>query len=203
VLSQLPPHFESASLIDFPEDTIQEIIDWRNHPRQGLVIFGKAGRGKTYLAAAAARSLILIHCEALFRRAFQFFSEVRHALSAGEEEAVFAKYVSAPYLFIDDFDAANCSDFERRFLLELIDRRIDHLRSTCITTNSTLAQVGKSLDERIASRLAEFRWIHLEGPDHRQFPRLGEPRILTISDEMRIRYQLQTEEARKRFGISA
>ncbi len=202
-LAQLPPNYHEASLVDFPENTLKEILMWRCDPRQGLVLFGKAGRGKTYLAAAIVRSLILIREETLFRRAFQFFSEVRHAMTAGEDESIMAKYVAPHYLFIDDFDT-NCSDFERRFFLELTARRIDFQRPTCITTNATLQEIGKSLDERIASRLSEFRWIHLDGEDLRRFPRAPrESFILTISNEIAAYRDKLKQRLSERFGGAA
>jgi len=183
-LRALPEQYHQASLSDFPEETLREIYAWAADPRQGLVVFGLAGRGKTYLAAAICRSMILIRKRALFRRAFQFFSEARHALSSSEEETVFANYTTPHYLLLDDLEIGH-SDFERRFLLELIDRQLGHLRPTCITTNLTLAQIGQQLDERVGSRLSEFRWIHLDGPDLRQFPKTDSPMIIEITDQMR------------------
>jgi DNA replication protein DnaC len=75
-------------LIDFPEETMAMVLDWLLDPRQGLVIMGEPGRGKTHLAAAICRAATLLGARTLLRRAFQFFSETRHALTASIEHAV-------------------------------------------------------------------------------------------------------------------
>lgn len=68
---------------------------------------------------------------------------------------------------MDDLGAGSLSDHERRCTLELLDRRLDAMRPTVVTTNWTIEQIGERMDERIASRLGGFVVMAFTGGDQR------------------------------------
>ena len=98
--------------------------------------------------------------------ASRFYREIRAGFnSERSEEAVLAEYVRAHWLLLDDVGAGALSDFERRYLLDLLDQRAD--RKTLITSNLTIEDFARRLDERVASRLREFTSLDCQGADRR------------------------------------
>src|SRR5262249_58728642 len=83
------------------------------------------------------------------------------------EEAALRDYLQPGILILDDLGAGSLSDHERRYTLEVLDRRINHLRPTVVTSNLSLKQISEHMDERIGSRLWSFQLIPFEGPDKR------------------------------------
>jgi DNA replication protein DnaC len=75
--------------------------------------------------------------------------------------------VRTALLVLDDLGAGSLSDHERRCTLELLDKRLDAMRPTVVTTNWTIEQIGKRMDERIASRLSGFVVMAFTGKDLR------------------------------------
>lgn len=168
VQARLPKRYQKASLLDFPEHVREFTMGWLSRPADGLMITGQAGRGKTHLAAALTRTLVLIRQEALFYRASEFYHQLRDAYrDETDDDLVISKTLGYRFLFFDDLGSGSLSDHERRSTLELLDRRLNEELPTCITTNWSLAQIAERMDERIASRLESFLQLELEGPDRR------------------------------------
>jgi len=78
-----------------------------------------------------------------------------------------SRYVEVPFLVLDDLGAGSFSDYERRILLDLLNRRGTERRKTIVTSNLELAELEENLDERIASRLSAFDRIRTTGKDRR------------------------------------
>jgi len=83
------------------------------------------------------------------------------------EEEVTREYVRPALLVLDDLGAGSLSDHERRCTLELLDKRLDAMCPTVVTTNWTIKQIGPRMDERIASRLSGFMVMAFTGKDRR------------------------------------
>jgi chromosomal replication initiation ATPase DnaA len=168
VLARLPERYRNASLLDFPEPVRAAILDWLSKPGDGLVLTGGPGRGKTYLAVAIVRTLLLIKREAYFKRCDKLYASVRDGYRDNIAEAsILSEYVKGDYMVLDDLGAGNLSDHERRCTLVVLDDRFESRRSTIVTTNWNLEQISERMDERIASRLASFEQLFLDGPDRR------------------------------------
>src|SRR5690242_12600400 len=102
VVSRLPRLYRKSSLIDFGDRIQICVMDWLGKPGDGLFISGKAGVGKTYLAAAIVRSLTLIRAECRFVRSFDFYSDLRASYRQQETEAeAIRSYTSHPYVALD------------------------------------------------------------------------------------------------------
>lgn len=168
VMTRLPPLYRQASILDLAPAVQELIIDWLKNPGLGLVISGRAGRGKTYTAAAIVRSLLLIRQEVCFLRCFSLYSEIREAyrLQLGEPE-IFERYTKNKYLVLDDLGAGGFSDFERRTTAELLDERMNRGFVTVVTTNWSAPEIAEKMDDRVASRIEAFSSIELVGPDRR------------------------------------
>ena len=79
---------------------------------------------------------------------------------------VFDRYAAAGYVVIDDIGAEKVGEFGLAEILALIDHRVSYLKPTIVTTNLTLAEIHE-LEPRLASRLASFDEIVMDGKDRR------------------------------------
>jgi DNA replication protein DnaC len=168
----IPPRYWNAKLIDFGQKAIQEVENWLAEPRDGLLLTGPAGTGKTHLAAAIVRSEIEKGRSAMFRRASDFYAEIRDTFNDPDksEKMVVREYINVPLLALDDLGSGSLSDHERRSTLDVLDQRLNHLLPTVVTTNWPISEIAERLDERIASRLSAFRVLALVGRDLRRKP---------------------------------
>ena len=161
------PKYSQARLSDFKVATLNTVAAWLRDSRSpGFFLFGGVGVGKTYLAVAICRALLEAGQDVQLLPASRFYREIRAGFnSERSEEAVLAEYVRAHWLLLDDVGAGALSDFERRYLLDLLDRRAD--RRTIFTSNLGVEDFTQRLDERIASRLREFTTMYCQGADRR------------------------------------
>lgn len=168
VAKKIPERFRRASLLDFPPGVQEPILAWLGCPGDGLLLTGAAGTGKTHLAAAITRTLVMISFPVTFARFAEVFAELRETYRLNlDERAVLDRYFNARILVLDDLGAGSLSDHERRSTLEIFDQRLNSKKATVVTTNWGLEEVAVKMDERIASRLASFTQLELAGSDRR------------------------------------
>lgn len=143
----------------------------------GLVLYGPTGRGKSYAMAALLRWLLCRKKRISVVRigAEMLNLEIRDAFKKGSDKSeldVIRPYIAPDVLLLEDLGAgkvvgATESDFAVRVVYVLLDSRIEQGLMTLITTNKTQANLAKSFDDRIASRLSAFTWIGVGGNDKR------------------------------------
>lgn len=169
IAKALPERYRHARLSDFHAQVVQGVTGWFAKPGDGLLLCGPAGTGKTHLAAAITRACIELGKPIMFGRAADLFQGIRQTYDQGfTEEGVLAEYAKARLLVLDDLGAGALTDFERRYTLEVLDRRLNAMLPTIVTTNWSLAQIREQMDERIASRLSGFTLLAFAGRDRRE-----------------------------------
>jgi DNA replication protein DnaC len=170
IATSLPSRYQKASLNDFTEARANAIREWLQKPTDGLLITGGPGAGKTYLAAAIFITVVNARQTSIkFKRAAQLFQAIRDSYGQEDvsEEEILGDYIKPRFLVLDDLGAGSLSDHERRYTLEVIDRRLNAERPTIITTNLTLKEISERMDERIASRMNEYKLLEFKGEDRR------------------------------------
>ncbi len=174
IITRLPGKMRKARMTDIDDDLRGAVLDWLAKPNDGLLITGDAGRGKTYLAAAIVRMLILIRNhfkpprEVYFIRCPEFYLLIRECFDLRISERHVYEQLTSPYwLALDDMGAGALSDFQRSATLELLDQRLNKNYPTIVTTNWSLGEITAKMDERIASRLGAFTALELAGKDRR------------------------------------
>jgi DNA replication protein DnaC len=100
---------------------------------QSVIITGKTGVGKSYLACALANQACRKGYRAVYRRAPRLFEETTLAHASGTFIKLLSRFAKIDVMIIDDFGISPLSDADRRDLLEILEDR-DGLKSTIVTS---------------------------------------------------------------------
>lgn len=141
----------------------------------GYFIQGGTGRGKTHLAAAAARSYLAETEQrtVVFRFAREIMRRIRQTygpLATEQESDVLSILGCASLLVIDDLGKESgdeASAFVLSALHEILSRRLDAIMPTIVTSELSVVQVERRYGAAIASRIGSFTLVLLDGPDWR------------------------------------
>lgn len=127
--------------------------------RQGVILEGDIGSGKTHLAAAIANELLDAGKDVLFLVVPEFLDELRASYQEsndGTEAALMRKAKNIPILILDDLGAHTYTTWTQSKIFMLLNHRLNYNLPTVITTNLSLTEIGEALGERTASRLLEI-----------------------------------------------
>ena len=175
----VPKRFLKARISDFPTSwqKLRESIE-------GIFLTGCRGVGKTHLAAALMREMILqprpvnqsrpykvdIQRMPLFISVPELLLEIRDTFQSDgiSEKAVIDKYSMVDLLILDDLGVEKASDWVLQTLYTIMDRRYREELRTVITSNLGIEEIQEKLDDRIASRIVGMcRVCILKGKDRR------------------------------------
>lgn len=146
--------------------------------RQGMVLTGNCGCGKTHLGVSFMRKQLqnvtdIIGFKAAFLSPRDLISKISRTMGRQSqddltESEIIEKYGNVDLLLLDDLGADSSNAWFASKVYALVDTRYCKDKPTIVTTNLTLDEIGKRLDDRIASRLAESRTIGIDMPDFRK-----------------------------------
>lgn len=166
-VSQSMQTFSSYTHKNMPQEIIsakaKAILAAKNHT--SLIIAGKAGTGKSHLAAAIAIEVMHTGSQALFISVPELLNEMRKSYQNHEFFSVRKKFYNAPCLVLDDLGKEKATEKGIEYLYQIIDYRYRHGMQTIITTNATnMNELTNSLNasviEPLVSRIVENgEWV--------------------------------------------
>lgn len=116
----------------------QDFVQDFGRSQQGLLFMGRPGLGKTHLAVAIIKILILDkRADCKFVDFFQLLSDIRYGYSQDlSEQAIINPYVAAPILLIDELAKGRNTEWELTMLDQIISSRYNAAdKITLFTTN--------------------------------------------------------------------
>lgn len=140
---------------------------------ENILFYGNAGAGKTFLSNCIAKELLSSAHTVIYLTAFELFDILeKHKFSKGENnyqiEEQFQGILDCDLLIIDDLGTELNNTFTNSQLYLCINERQLAEKSTIISTNFSLDELGKQYSERIFSRItSNYTILKLYGDDIR------------------------------------
>lgn len=166
---------ESRTPLDATIRFVREAIDaGQYHPVKGLYLFGDTGCGKTHLAVAALRTLLLEESvdpsTIIFDHASGLIAEIQDTYNSGRSSwEILEHRFNAAVWILDDFGSERASEDVVKLLTLIFTRRA--LRPTLVTSNNHPGILEQRHPEfkRVQSRLGTkyFRTVEVKGHDRR------------------------------------
>lgn len=158
-----------------PQSFIEYARQWAMKP-ESVVLLGPVGRGKTQFAFAMIREMFRKCPKHIWPRYFtstNLDSTLLEAVKSDEGDKEKIKDIGTQdLLFIDDFGRETRSERIGRQYFEIINLRYSKNLPTIISTNLTLEDIGRLINDAIASRFQEWQLIEFCGEDLRIFKKL-------------------------------
>lgn len=137
--------------------------------RNGLLIFGGIGSGKTHLAAAIANQMIDRGIPSLFATFSSHLEHIREEFDHTGQKKYLSMMKNTPMLVIDDLGKEKRSDWTQQVLYDVINYRYEHLLPIIITSNFDADGMANYVGGAIWSRLYEMCGaVETKGKDYRQ-----------------------------------
>ncbi len=139
---------------------------------ENLLLYGSPGLGKTFLSSAIANALLKRGISVLYQSAAQITELLADArFGRGETETVaFLKeqLLKADLLIIDDLGTEFMNSMTDSDMFYIINSRILAEKSTIISTNLSLPDIGRMYSDRLLSRiLGHYHTLSVYGADIR------------------------------------
>lgn len=174
LLRRLPAQYRNADMprTDFGLLAMQWLRDYRAGARQPLLINGPTGTGKTWVACALARMLLVEDTlPVTFITASDFLDALRPSARIPGVDPDMMQYALAPVLFLDDLGTEKLTEWSEEQLHRLAHERSHNGRPTVVTSNLTGEQIRARYDIRIVERLfGGGKLITIAGESRRPMP---------------------------------
>jgi len=138
----------------------------RGSAGEGVYLMGRAGTGKTHLAACAA---LEGPSGSLFVATTELLDDIRAGFD-GYGRGLYERAKLSPLLVLDDLGCEAVTDWVRDRLYNLLNARWNAVLPLIVTTNAAPKLIAERIGDGAASRLAGLcrHRIEVEGPDARR-----------------------------------
>ena len=154
--AKIPPRYRGKTFANYKTDknnqvavTFAKSVLLKGY--SGAFFYGKAGTGKTFLAALIAQEFVKAGKTALFEKVADLlteFHEIYRGKSQESEKELLSKLYNVDLLVLDDFGMEKTTKFVGTTLCKILDARYDREGiTTIITSNLKMAQVADSLNK--------------------------------------------------------
>ena len=181
--AHLGKRFEGRTFASFDAKRDREAFDvcskYANDPnlmsrkRNGLLLGGGFGSGKTHLAAAISNVLISRGIPVLFGTSKSHLDNLRDEIEHTEQKTYLSKMKVTPMLVIDDLGKEKKSEWTKQVWFDVVNYRYEHMLPIVITTNLVRGENASALANHVEgavfSRLCEMcNIVETKGLDYRQ-----------------------------------
>ena len=168
--AHVPPIFLRCSFSNFNTEAhgssghLEICRQFAKAPHGFLFLFGNVGTGKTHLAVAIMRALLLRRLAPLFRRHLELLEmhRLRYDCEEGDSKATRQILRSEELLVIDEVRPVSLAKDSEPFLFELLNHRHEHYLPTILTTNIAREDLNSALGSRILDRIRQSQNETLE-----------------------------------------
>jgi len=166
----------ASARLRFPEACIEDIdfaaprgLDRRNtialaqgewlKAHENLIVTGKTGTGKSWLACAFGRQAARLDHSVLYARVPRLFEDLALARLDGRFPRLIDKLIRAQLLILDDFAAHSLTDQQRFHLFEIVEERYQR-KSTLITAQVPVAAWHELIGDATVADAILDRVVH-------------------------------------------
>ncbi len=176
----------SSNLLNSQQKT--QGISWLEKPCN-MIITGKPGRGKTWFCVCLLFELYMRLCNLEIEKGYneliykhsQFADKISRyfwksknlddcLLQASKNNTklkMIRELIISDYLIIDDFGLERSTENTDDWIYQVLDSRINMVKPTILTSNKTQQQIHDRYDQRILSRMKNFKFLEFQGEDLR------------------------------------
>ncbi len=137
--------------------------------RNGLLVLGGVGSGKTHLAAAIANSFTDKGIPVLFGTFSDHLEHIREEFDIGGKRQYLSMMKNTPVLVLDDVGKEKKTEWSSQIMFDVINYRYEHLLPVILTTNFDTDGLANHVGNAVWSRLYEMcGGVETSGKDFRQ-----------------------------------
>ena len=141
----------------------------RRTEKNGLILCGMYGTGKTHLAAAIANDLMDTGISVLFNTYNGHLEKIKKDFDAEKPVGYLEKMYNAELLIIDDVGKERGTEWTESVMFDVINNRYENMKPIVITTNLDSRQLEIYFGGAVYSRLVEMcNMVVTTGKDHRR-----------------------------------
>ena len=150
--------------VKIAKDFTQKCIN--KNQKNGLIITGKSGTGKTHLATAILNKLTEKDMLVLMGRLILLLDVIKDTFKdfSSKEKDIIELYSKVDMLIIDDLGTESLNSMKLSELFTILNTRLLNLNNkvtkTIISTNLGINNIFRNYEERIGSRIAGFYDIY-------------------------------------------